>query len=138
MGGGLHRAEQSPIISAEILMRKELAPLPSVIRSKSLLLALLGSGLLRDCLAGGSPASGVSSLLGLGLLSGWVECRLPVLGRRSDLVVMVAQVTGVTDAAMAVQWHEVLQPQVTSQVGSSLDGGAVEVGEGSDLTQAVG
>ena len=92
---------------------------------------MLTSGLLRDCLAGNSPASGVSSLLGL--LSGWVGCRLPVLGRRSVLVVV--QVAGVTEASMAAQWHEVLHWQVTCQeVGVPLDGGAVEVGEGSDLT----
>ena len=95
---------------------------------------LLTSGLLQDCLAGGSPASGVSSLLGL--LSGWPGCRLPVPGLRSVLVVMVqVQVTGVTEASVAAQWHGVLQWQETCQeVGILLDGGAVEVGGGTDLT----
>ena len=84
-------------------------------------------------LAGGSPASGVSSLLRL--LSGWAGCRLPVPRHRSVLVVVVVQVTGATEASMAAQWHKVLQRQETYQEGGALlDGGAVEVGEGSDLT----
>ena len=76
----------------------------------------LTSGLLRDCLAG-----------------------RPVPRHRSVLVVVVVQVTGATEVSMTAQWHEVLQWHVTCQEGGVLlDGGAMEVGEGSDLTQAVG
>ena len=135
------------------MVRKELAPLPSLIRSKRCfglwVLAFMGFnepayGLLVSSLSFVDLRAAArllgwwqSHLWGV-ILAGavsWVGSRLPVLGHRGVLVVMVVQARGVTEAAMSAQWHEVLNLQVTCQVRVvPLEGSAAEVGEGSDLT----
>ena len=99
MGDGLPKAEKSSNISAEILVRNELAPLPLVSRSRRCLLVLLGSG--------------ASFLLGL---SGWMV----VQARGVTEAAMAAQLHEVPCLQVTCQVREFSSDGVEVEVGEGL------------------